>query len=81
MSDEVVALIDKLIEEHRIINQNLESLESVVNDAGAILSFDKARETYMPGRASSREDMEKLDKLLDGKARVFHGSLPGFSIQ
>lgn len=65
MSDEVVALIDKLIEEHRIINQNLESLESVVNDAGAILSFDKARETYMPGRASSREDMEKLDKLLD----------------
>jgi predicted nucleic acid-binding Zn-ribbon protein len=65
MSDEVVALIDRLIEEHRIINQNLESLETVVNDAGAILNFEKAKETYMPGRNTSKQDLETMDKLLD----------------
>lgn len=65
MSDEIVALIDRLIEEHRVIGQNMESLENITkNDAGAILSFEKAKELYMPGRTNSRKDLEKLDELL-----------------
>ena len=65
MTQEVIALIDRLIEEHKIILQNMDSLESVVNDAGAIISFDKAKEIYMPGRLDSGRDMEKLHDLLD----------------
>ena len=42
----------------------MESLETVVNDAGAIINFDKAKEVYMPGRLDSRRDMEKLDEEL-----------------
>ncbi len=64
-SDEVVALIDRLIEEHKIINRDMASLESVVNDAGAIMSFDKAKDIYLPGRSGAKDDLEKLDKLLD----------------
>ncbi len=64
-SDEVVALIDRLIEEHKIISRDMASLESVVNDAGAIISFDKAKDIYVPGRPGAKDDLEKLDKLLD----------------
>lgn len=64
-SDEVVALIDGIIEEHKIINRDMASLESVVNDADAIISFDKAKEIYVPGRPGAKDDLEKLDKLLD----------------
>jgi len=63
-SDEVVALIDRLIEEHRVLNRDIASLEGVVNDAGAIISFDKAKEIYVPGRVGAKEDLGKLDELL-----------------
>lgn len=64
MSKEVIALIDRLIAEHRVLLQDMDSLVNVVNDAGAILSFNKAREVFMPGRHSVRGDLEKLDELL-----------------
>ncbi|MEE8418610.1 MAG: hypothetical protein V3S02_00695 [Dehalococcoidales bacterium] len=64
-SDEVVALIDRLIEEHRIINLDLATLENVVNDAGAILNFEKAKDIFIPGRPGAKDDLESLDKLLD----------------
>lgn len=64
-SDEVVALINRLIEEHKILNLDMASLENVVNDAGAIINFERAKDIYIPGRPGAKDDLKKLDKLLD----------------
>jgi hemerythrin-like domain-containing protein len=48
--DEVLALIDKIIEEHRQILGRVQALEKVTNDAGALQVLDRAGEAFVPGR-------------------------------
>lgn len=61
MSD-ILAIIEKVIEEHKVILADFDTLEQVVNDAGAMLAMEKSKEAFMPGRPSPREGLRKLDE-------------------
>ena len=63
--EEVIALIDRIIEEHKTIFQNFQTLEQVTNDATAIIGLGNAKEEFMPGRFERKQGLEELEKLLD----------------
>jgi len=62
--EEVTALIDKIIEEHRTILQDFQTMEQIANDAEAIIGLDKAKEKFMPGRFERMQGLEELEKVL-----------------
>lgn len=62
--EEALALIEKIIEEHKQILGNIRALEQVTNDAGALRVLDIAKEGFMPGRPDQAEGLHKLDELL-----------------
>lgn len=62
--EDAVALIDKIIEEHKTISQRLQDFEQIVNDAEAITAFDKAKELFMPGRFDEKQGLEAFAQLL-----------------
>lgn len=61
---EAVALIDQLIEEHKVIGQRIGKLESVVNDAEALGGVDQAKEAFMPGRPQQAKGLKDFQQLL-----------------
>lgn len=61
---EVIALIDRLIEEHRTIGQRMKKLEKVVNDAEALAGLEKAKEAFMPGRFEQLQGLKELQELV-----------------
>lgn len=63
--EDVAALIDKLIEEHKVILGDFRALEQVTNDATAIMSLDKAREAFVPGRFDKGQGLKKIEAQLD----------------
>ena len=48
--EDIIAVIDKIIEDHKTIMQQVQAIEQVANDAEAIAGLDKAKEEFMPGR-------------------------------
>ena len=62
--EEVIALIDKIIEEHKTTFQEFQTLEQIANDAEAIIGLDKAKEKFMPGRFETKQGLQELEKLL-----------------
>ncbi len=71
--EDAIALIDKIIEEHKTISQNLQKFEQVVNDAEAITAFDKAKELFMPGRLDDKQGLQAFAQLLDTITEGMHG--------
>ena len=63
--DEASALIDQIIEEHKIIMRKAQTLEEVANDVEAIAGLDKAKEAFMPGTSEQKQGLEKLQEALD----------------
>jgi regulator of sigma D len=63
--EETIALIDKIIGEHKIITQRVQTLEQVANDAEAMVGLEKAKEAFMPGRFEQKQGLQKLQELLD----------------
>lgn len=68
--DEAIAIIDKILEEHKTIMQRLKSMEQVANDAEAMVGLEKAKEVFMPGRLEQKEGLKKLQELQE---KVEHG--------
>ncbi|OGO19953.1 MAG: hypothetical protein A2144_12650 [Chloroflexi bacterium RBG_16_50_9] len=63
--DEIVALIEKIIEEHRVIISDFQSLEAVANDASAIIGLEKAKDSFMPGRFDQKEGLSEFQESLE----------------
>jgi len=63
--EETVALIDKIIEEHRIIAGEFQNLEQAASDTEAIRELEKTREVFMPGRFDQESRLQKLGELLE----------------
>jgi len=63
--ENVIALIDRIIEEHKTIMQRVQTLEQVANDAQAMLGLEKAKEAFMPGRLEEKQSLQKLQELLE----------------
>jgi len=63
--EEALALIEKIIEEHKSIMQGVQSLEQAASDAEAMVGLDKGKETFMPGRFGQEQGLQKLQKALE----------------
>jgi len=59
-----LALIEKLIEEHKVISKNAQSLEKAANDASLLTDLKDAREDFVPGRFDQNEKLKKLQELI-----------------
>lgn len=59
-----IELIDKLIAEHKIINESSEYLERAASDASLLNSLQDAKETFTPGRLDQSKSLDKLHELL-----------------
>ena len=62
--ENAVALIDKLIKEHKVIIKDAQSLEQVANDARMLEELAGARETFVPGRFDQKQSLQKLQESL-----------------
>jgi iron-sulfur cluster repair protein YtfE (RIC family) len=63
--EDIVALIDRLIDEHKVIVRDARSLEQVANDASALADLAEARETFVPGRFDQKQSLQKLQESLE----------------
>ncbi len=63
--EEIVALIDNLIDEHKAIVKDAQSLEQVANDASLLEDLAEARGTFVPGRFDQKQNLHKLQELLE----------------
>ena len=68
--EDVLALIEQIIDEHRLIKQGANDLELVANDAGMLVGLDLAKEDFMPGLLDQGQGLKKLaeslEKLVNG---------------
>jgi len=83
MEDDL-AIIERVIAEHKTIRQHFQRLEKVANDAEAMAGFEGAKGAFMPGRLGQKKGLLSLGNTLntieDGLQRHFHFeeiSLPG----
>jgi iron-sulfur cluster repair protein YtfE (RIC family) len=63
--EETLALIEKIVGEHKSIMQGVRSLEQAASDAEAIVGLEKAKETFMPGRLEQEQGLKKLQASLE----------------
>jgi iron-sulfur cluster repair protein YtfE (RIC family) len=63
--DETLVLIDKLIAEHKVLNERARSLEQAANDASIISDLKEAGATFVPGRFDQKQKLQKLEDLLE----------------
>ena len=63
--EEVLALIEKIIEEHERIIHGLGNLVQAADDASAILALGGAKEDFMPGRLDQKQGLQKLEEVLE----------------
>jgi len=63
--EEIVALIDKLIDEHKVVIEDARALEKVANDASALVELEEARDTFVPGRFDQKQSLQKLQESLE----------------
>lgn len=61
---EVLALIERIIQEHKVLLQELQSTEQVATDATALRGLEEGTETFMPGRLDQSQSLRKLERLL-----------------
>jgi iron-sulfur cluster repair protein YtfE (RIC family) len=63
--DETVALIDRLIDEHKVVIEDARALEKVANDASALVELEEARDNFVPGRFDQKLSLQKLQEALE----------------
>jgi len=63
--EEALTLIEKILQEHKVIMQRAHTLEQTANDAEAISGLDKAKDIFMPGRFEQEQGLQKLQELLE----------------
>jgi iron-sulfur cluster repair protein YtfE (RIC family) len=62
---EIVSLLDRLIDEHKVIAKDARSLEQLANDASLLVDLEEAKETFVPGRFNQTQSLHKLQELLE----------------
>jgi len=74
--EETVALINQLIEEHKQILQEFQTMEQVANDVSGIMQLDKTKEDFLPGRFNDQKQglqnlQDSLETIDDGLQKHF----------
>jgi hypothetical protein len=71
-----LVIIERVIAEHKTIQQNFHKLEQVANDTEAMASFEEAKEAFMPGRLNQKKGLRELKDTLstieEGLHKHFH---------
>ena len=74
--EQALAVIEQIIEEHKVIKQRFQAAEQVANDTEALAGFDKAKEAFMPGRLAPQPGLKELQASLEtigeGLQKHFH---------
>ena len=68
--EEKAVLIDRILEEHKAIKQQMQTLEKVGNDVEALAGLDEIKGDFMPGRLDQSQSLKRLQDLLD---KISHG--------
>lgn len=63
--EEALSVVERIIEEHKVIKQNFQTLERVANDASALLELEETKEDFMPGRFNPRQGLQRLAESLE----------------
>jgi iron-sulfur cluster repair protein YtfE (RIC family) len=63
--EDALAIIERIIAEHRTISQRFSNLERVANDAEAMMGFESAKEAFMPGRLNQKKGLSQLQETLN----------------
>ena len=64
--EETIALINQLIEEHKQILQEFQTMEQVANDVSGIMQLDKTKEDFLPGRFNDqKQGLQNLQDSLE----------------
>jgi iron-sulfur cluster repair protein YtfE (RIC family) len=61
--EETIAIINQIIDEHKVILRHTHDLEQVANDAEAMMTLDKSKEVFMPGRLDQGYGLQKFQEL------------------
>ena len=61
---EVLALIEQIIEEHKVFIQQIKGLEQAANDASVIVHLEKVKKEFVPGRLGQKEELKNLSESL-----------------
>jgi hypothetical protein len=60
---DIVAVIDKIIEEHKILLAQAVQLENITNDASAMMAMAKSKEVFVPGRYNQINTLNIFENL------------------
>lgn len=71
--EEIITLIDKVIEEHKVILERISDLEPLANDVGAITGFREAEDASLPISFERKQNLPKLDRLLGAISQRLRG--------
>jgi len=63
--NEALALVEKIIEEHREIAHQFQTVEQVASDASAMRGLETGSEAFMPGRFDQKQGLQKLAASLE----------------
>ena len=64
--EEALALIEKIIAEHKIIMRRVRTMEQVANDLEAAFELDKAGEGFIPGKPDDQKrGLQNLQESLE----------------
>ena len=63
--EDVITLIDKIVEEHKMVTRTVQTLEQAANDTKAAVELEKGKESFMPGRIEQRQGLQRLQELLE----------------
>jgi hypothetical protein len=70
--EDSVAVIDRLIEEHKQIKQQIGGIVAVANDATALGGIDNAKEAFVPGRLDRAKGLQKLLEQATATSKGLH---------
>jgi len=65
---EALALIQKIIEEHRIYLAGLQNIEQTANDAMVIKGLEMSKGVFVPGRLDQNQGLQKLGEMMKSVA-------------
>lgn len=71
--DEAIALIDKIISEHKVILKEAQTSEQLANDATALAELAGAKEVFMPGRFDQGQSLQKCQESLEKIGKMLQG--------
>jgi iron-sulfur cluster repair protein YtfE (RIC family) len=63
--EEITALIDKIIDEHKVMIKEAQSIEQVANDASVLVALEEAKDNFVPGRFDQKQSLQKLQESLE----------------